>query len=97
MHPGLRDTPAASQIGSPEHELFRLLGLAGLPEPAAVKPVAGTMLGGREVAWREFLRRRSGGQAEWAGYGFGSSFLRRWQGRWRWGEKAISGWAGSLW
>jgi CRISPR-associated protein Csb2 len=49
------------QIGSPEHELRRLLLLAGFPEPVSVEPVAGTMLGGREVAWREFQCRRSNG------------------------------------
>ncbi|MDM7938847.1 MAG: hypothetical protein QUS07_00700 [Methanothrix sp.] len=35
------------QIGGPEHELRRLLGLAGFPEPLAVETVAGTSLGGR--------------------------------------------------
>ena len=58
------------QIGGPEHELRRLLSLAGLPEPLAVEPVAGTMLGGRSVAWREFLRQRSGGGPAKTGYGF---------------------------
>jgi len=62
------------QIGGPEHELRRLLALAGLPEPVAVGPVAGTMLGGREVAWREFLRQRSGGGPAKAGYGFRIEF-----------------------
>lgn len=46
------------QIGGQEHELRRLRGLAGQPEPLAVEPVAGTILGGREVAWQEFLRWR---------------------------------------
>ena len=62
------------QIGGPEHELRRLLALAGLPEPVAVGPVAGTMLGGREVAWREFLRQRSGGGPAKTGYGFRIEF-----------------------
>lgn len=68
------------QIGGPEHELRRLLSLAGLPEPLAVEPVAGTRLGGREVAWREFLRRRSNGQAAKAGYGFRIEFPEAVQG-----------------
>ena len=34
-----------------------------------METVVGTMLGGREMAWREFLRRMSNGQAEKAGYG----------------------------
>ncbi len=50
------------QIGSPEHELRRLLRLAGFPEPVAVEPLAGTNLGGREVAWCKFLRCRECGQ-----------------------------------
>lgn len=58
------------QIGGPEHELRRLLELAGLPEPLATEPVAGTMLSGRSVAWREFLRQRSGGGPAKTGYGF---------------------------
>lgn len=41
---------SGSQIGSPENELRRLLGLAGFPEPVAVEPVPGTTLGGRESA-----------------------------------------------
>ncbi len=66
------------QIGSPEHELRRLLRLAGFPEPAAIEPVAGALLGGREVAWRDFLRQRSGGEgrraADGRGYGFRIEF-----------------------
>lgn len=59
------------QIGGPEHELLRLLALAGLPEPVALEPVAGTRLGGMDVAWHDFSRQRSGsGQAAKAGYGF---------------------------
>lgn len=45
-------------------------GLAGLPEPVAVEPVSGTMLGERHVAWREALRQRSGGGPAKTGYGF---------------------------
>jgi CRISPR-associated protein Csb2 len=66
------------QIGSPEHELLRLLRLAGFPEPVSVEPVAGTMLGGREVAWREFQCRRINGEgrraADGRGYGFRIEF-----------------------
>lgn len=66
------------QIGSPEHELRRLLRLAGFPEPVAVEPVAGTRLGEREVPWREFLRLRENGEgrraADGRGYGFRVEF-----------------------
>jgi CRISPR-associated protein Csb2 len=66
------------QIGCPEHELRRLLWLAGFPEPVLVEPVAGTTLGGREVSWREFQRRREKGEgsraADGRGYGFRVEF-----------------------
>ena len=62
------------QIGSPEHELRRLLGLAGFPAPVAVERVAGTVLGGREVAWQEFQCRRSGGEGRRAAYDRGYGF-----------------------
>jgi len=68
------------QIGGPEHELRRLLGLAGMPEPLAVEPVAGTTLGGREVAWRDFVRQRSGGGPARTGYGFRIEFPEAVQG-----------------
>ncbi len=72
------------QIGSPEHELRRLLRLAGFPGPVAVEPVAGTRLGGREVPWHAFLRRRSGGEgrraADGRGYGFRIEFAQEVQG-----------------
>ncbi len=58
------------QIGGPEHELRRLLELAGLPEPLAVEPVGFARLGGRPVAWREFVRQRSGGGPAKSGFGF---------------------------
>jgi hypothetical protein len=31
---------------------------AGFPRPEAVEPVAGTMLGGRNIPWHAFQRRR---------------------------------------
>ena len=62
------------QIGSPEHELVRLLGLAGFPEPVAVERVAGTVLGEREVAWREFVCRRNEGKGRRAAYDRGYGF-----------------------
>jgi CRISPR-associated protein Csb2 len=72
------------QIGGPEHELRRLLKLAKLQEPQALEDVAGTLLGGREVAWREFLRQRERGAgrqvANGAGYGFRIEFAEAVQG-----------------
>jgi CRISPR-associated protein Csb2 len=62
------------QIGSPEHDLRRLLKLEGFPEPVAVEPVAGTILGEREVAWREFLCWRESGEGRRAAYDRGYGF-----------------------
>ena len=45
-------------LGGPENELLRLLLLAGFPEPETVKPVPCTRVGGREVPWHAFVRRR---------------------------------------
>lgn len=75
---------AGLQIGSPEHDLLRLLGEAGFPRAAKVEPVRGTMLGGREVPWHAFLRRRERGEgrpaADGAGYGFRIEFAEAVQG-----------------
>jgi CRISPR-associated protein Csb2 len=72
------------QIGSPEHELRRLLDLGGFPVPVTVEPVAGTRLGGRDVPWHVFLRRRNQGEgkpaANGAGYGFRIEFSEPVQG-----------------
>jgi CRISPR-associated protein Csb2 len=62
------------QIGSPEHELRRLLRLGGYPELVTVEPVAGTQLGGREVPWREFQCRRLSGEGRRAAYDRGYGF-----------------------
>jgi len=69
--------PAGRQIGSPEHELRRLLGLAGFPEPAAVEPVSSTEIAGERVEWASFRRARNSGagrRAGSAGYGFRIEF-----------------------
>jgi CRISPR-associated protein Csb2 len=66
------------QIGSPEHDLRRLLKLDQFPDPVIVEPVGGTQLDGREVPWRAFLLRREAGEgkpaANGAGYGFRIEF-----------------------
>lgn len=72
------------QIGSPEHDLRRLLELGGFPVPVAVEPVAATKLGEQEVAWHVFLRRRETGEgrpaANGAGYGYRIEFPEPVQG-----------------
>ncbi len=62
------------QIGSPEHDLLRLLELAGLPAPEAVEPVAGTSLGRRETPWASFACRRSNGEGRRSAYGMRYGF-----------------------
>ena len=62
------------QIGSPEHDLLRLLELAGLPAPEAVESVPCTSLGGRETPWTSFACRRSNGEGRRSAYGIGYGF-----------------------
>ncbi len=65
------------QIGSPEHELRRLLRLEGFPEPVAVEPMSFTELAGKRVGWASFNMARSSGEgrrAGSAGYGFRVEF-----------------------
>jgi CRISPR-associated protein Csb2 len=80
----LKRDDSGLQIGSPEHELRRLLGLSGFPKPVLVEPVAGTNLGGRNIPWHAFLRRRETDRgrpaANGAGYGFRIEFPEVMQG-----------------
>jgi len=61
------------QIGSPEHDLRRLLAEVGLPEPTEIEPLPDTALGGHPTRWLEFRtqRTRGGGRraSDW-GRGF---------------------------
>ena len=72
------------QIGSPEHELRRLLKLGGFPELLAVEPVHCTSSGGREAPWHTFLRRREKDEGRPAAngsvYGFRIEFPEAVQG-----------------
>lgn len=80
----LKKDATGLQIDSPEHELRRLLRLAGFPNPVAVEPVPCTRLDGQDVPWHAFLRRREKGQgkpaANGAGYGFRIEFPEPVQG-----------------
>jgi CRISPR-associated protein Csb2 len=62
------------QIGSAEHELRRLLKLAGYPSPCAIESVPSTDLAGHETRWLKFRRDRNQGDGRRAtsgcGYGF---------------------------
>ena len=84
-HAGVPKVDATGfQIGSPEHDLRRLLRLAGFPDSVDVEPVPCTSSGGRDVPWHAFLRRRVKGQgkpaADGAGYGFRIEFVEPVQG-----------------
>lgn len=71
------------QIGSPEHEVRRLLGLEDLSEIASVEPIAGTLLGKRLTGWSSFRLSRDGGRGRRAGsrgYGFRIEFYEPVQG-----------------
>ena len=84
------------QIGSPEHDLLRLLHLAGFPEPQALERIGFARLGRREVPWSAFMRRREADgrkpAANGAGYGFRIEFAEAVQGRWQWVMPATLGW-----
>lgn len=59
-------------MGSPEHDLRRLLGFAGKPMPKRVEPVQFTYLGSKRTSWLEFRRGRKDDPAmdHRLGYGF---------------------------
>jgi CRISPR-associated protein Csb2 len=59
-------------IGSPEHDLRRLLSLAGKPDPKSVEFLEFTYLGSKKITWLEFMRGRMDDPARdrRLGYGF---------------------------
>jgi len=65
------------QVGTPEHDLYRLLQLEGLPEPRSITPVPSITIGGRDIRWLQFARERKCGAGKNAGntgYGFTIKF-----------------------
>lgn len=70
------DATTGLQIGSPEHEVRRLLGLENLPEIASVEPIAGALLGKKQIGWSSFRLSREGCR----GYGFRIEFSEPVQG-----------------
>lgn len=67
------------QIGSPEHDLRRLLREAGFPTPVSIAPVPATNLGGKMTRWLEFGTARHAGEGRRAarsGVGFKIAFPR---------------------
>jgi len=64
-------------IGSPEHDLRRLLAEGGFPEPGSVTQVNDTSLGGRRTRWMQFRTIRPNGAGRRGGnqgYGFRVEF-----------------------
>ena len=77
------DATTGLQIGSPEHEVRRLLGMENLPEIASFDQVAGTILGKKQTGWSSFRMSRDGGRGRRAGsrgYGFRIEFSEPVQG-----------------
>jgi CRISPR-associated protein Csb2 len=64
------------QLGSPEHDLRRILNLEGKPQPDRVEPLQFTYLGSKKTSWLEFRRGRKDDPAKERrlGYGFRISF-----------------------
>lgn len=54
-------------VGSPEHDLRRLLAERGLLAVRSVEPIAGTMLGGKGVSWLSFRTARARGSGRRGG------------------------------
>jgi CRISPR-associated protein Csb2 len=63
---------AGRQVGSPEHDLRRLLRTQGYPEPEVVEGIGATLLGGHRTPWRAFRveRTKGGGRRANARGGF---------------------------
>lgn len=65
-------------IGSPEHELRRLLQEGGFPVPLKIETIPALPIGGRRIRWLEFQRTRKHGDGRHAagnsGYGFRITF-----------------------
>lgn len=62
---------AGRVIGSPEHDLVRLLRESRRPEPERIESVDGTDAGGQRVRWVAFRTRRDGGGRRGPGGGCG--------------------------
>lgn len=62
------------QIGSPEHEMRRLMKLAGIPAPLSVEQVAYTNLAGQPTRWTSFMKERADGPGRGVDSGIGLGF-----------------------
>jgi CRISPR-associated protein Csb2 len=59
---------AGLQIGSPEHDLRRLLRLRGYPDPVRIELVSQTLVGEKQTRWIEFRRWRDTGAGRKGGH-----------------------------
>lgn len=68
------DPELGEQIGSPTHDLWRLIQEAGFPAPVAVERIEETSLGGRPTRWLAFRTDRyeggAGDRSSAVGHGF---------------------------
>lgn len=67
------------QIGSPEHDLCRLIVESGLPRPTTIVPMSTGCFGKKSVRWLAFQRQRKhggGSSAGQMGYGFRLTFAK---------------------
>lgn len=83
-HPKPRKLDGAGRVvGSPEHDLVRLLTATGRPEPVSVTPLPWINLGGHRTSWLEFRTQRHHGggiRAANRGWGFQIEFAEEVQG-----------------
>jgi len=67
--PKLRDD--GTWIDGPEDQLKLEIRRQGLPEPVSIKWLKHAKLGGRNIQWQSFAKRRTGGGGSFAGGGYG--------------------------
>lgn len=82
-HPKRKLDANGRQIGSPEHDLIRLLTVRGFPEPVSVKSLNSMDFGGHSTRWLEFRTIRhdgSGVRAGNRGWGFRIEFPHQVEG-----------------
>lgn len=65
---------AGIQIGSPEHDLLRLLKCQGLPKPSSIESASGYHSGDTRLRWMQFLLERKSGRGRRCRMSLGTGF-----------------------